>query len=166
MNEFLSCYGETHATFEDIKKKINSVRTQFFSELNKVKKSIVSGAGADDIYVPTLWCYEQLSFLNDSNETRESESNLILNSAETEVDQEIESEVLFDGPLELLTEREEMGIHTPTSNSDEPIARRLFHKKKRLSSENRAYEIMEKASSILSTIENPNQPNSAELFGM
>jgi len=39
---------------EDVKKKINILRTTFKREKNKVKKSMVSGSGTDEVYVPSL----------------------------------------------------------------------------------------------------------------
>lgn len=42
-------------TVQELIKKINSLRTQYFVELNKVKKSTLSGTGVDDMYQPTLW---------------------------------------------------------------------------------------------------------------
>jgi len=35
---------------EDMSKKINGLRTQYANEKNKVKKSMVSGAGTEEIY--------------------------------------------------------------------------------------------------------------------
>jgi len=39
---------------EDVKKKINILRTTFKREKNKVKISMVSGSGTDEVYVPSL----------------------------------------------------------------------------------------------------------------
>lgn len=39
---------------EDVKKKINILQTTFKGENNKVKKSMVSGSGTDEVYVPSL----------------------------------------------------------------------------------------------------------------
>lgn len=36
----------------------------FFRIKQYLKKIYVSGTGANDIYVSTLWCYEQLQFLD------------------------------------------------------------------------------------------------------
>lgn len=55
-------------TEEDVKKKINILRTSFKREQNKVKKSMLSGAGTDDLYVPSLWYYKDLEFLQDQVE--------------------------------------------------------------------------------------------------
>ena len=49
---------------EFVTKKINSLRTVYRKELSKVKKSMRSGAGADEVYKPTLWYFDMLSFLN------------------------------------------------------------------------------------------------------
>ncbi|KAI4455696.1 hypothetical protein MML48_9g00021244 [Holotrichia oblita] len=51
-----------------IKSKIHTLRSQFMSEHNKIKKTEASGASPDDIYQPTLWCYQNLQFLEDACE--------------------------------------------------------------------------------------------------
>lgn len=70
--------NEYDFTIEDINKKIHGLRTQFFKEYGKIKKSTVSGCGTEDIYVPKLWCFNLLHFLKNSNLIIPSESNLIL----------------------------------------------------------------------------------------
>lgn len=70
--------GNPGVSVEDVKKKINGLRTQFFTELGKIKKSQTSGAGANEIYKPQLWCWELLYFLKDSSQMRKGESNLVM----------------------------------------------------------------------------------------
>ncbi|XP_066152069.1 uncharacterized protein [Euwallacea fornicatus] len=50
---------------ETVKKKINSLRTNYRKELTKVKASYKSGTNTDDIYVPALWYFNELNFLQD-----------------------------------------------------------------------------------------------------
>ena len=50
----------------EIKGKMRNLRTQFGKELGKVKVSISSGAGTNEVYTPTWKYYEQLQFLRDS----------------------------------------------------------------------------------------------------
>lgn len=95
-------------TEEDIRRKINGLRTQYNGEKNKVLKIMVSGAGAGDIYTPTLWCYELLRFLYMGNPVRESRSNLdedVFTEAslaeETRPDEKC-VEVIFEGAIEQL----------------------------------------------------------------
>lgn len=67
----------TSLTMDEIKKKIHGVRAQFLAELNKIKKSEVSGASIDGIYVPKLWCFELLQFLQHGrNVVSKGDSNL------------------------------------------------------------------------------------------
>lgn len=73
LNELM---GNPGITLQDVKKKLSNLRTQYFHELTKVKKSLVSGAGTDDIYKPSWWCYEFLIFLTINDPVRESESTL------------------------------------------------------------------------------------------
>ncbi|XP_066971896.1 uncharacterized protein [Macrobrachium rosenbergii] len=47
-------------TASEVKKKIESIRSQFRRELRKLGKSKKSGPGADDIYTPILWCFDDL----------------------------------------------------------------------------------------------------------
>lgn len=53
------------ATIEDVKKKINSLRTNYRKELKKIKDSQRTGSSTDDIYEPTSWIFWELQFLND-----------------------------------------------------------------------------------------------------
>lgn len=66
LEEITKNFNKLHLTnlkVEDIKKKIHGLRTQFLAELQKIRKSEVSGTSADDIYVPKWWCFENLRFL-------------------------------------------------------------------------------------------------------
>jgi len=63
-------------TEEDVKKKINILRTTFKRENNKVKKSMVSGSGTDEVYVPSLWYYKELEFLQDQMEEESGISSI------------------------------------------------------------------------------------------
>ncbi|PIO15126.1 hypothetical protein AB205_0040670, partial [Aquarana catesbeiana] len=64
------------ADIEFVEKKIGSLRSTYRKELNKVQASIKSGAAAKDVYVPSLWYYNRMRFLEDQNEDRESLSTL------------------------------------------------------------------------------------------
>ncbi|CAG9773326.1 unnamed protein product [Ceutorhynchus assimilis] len=52
------------ATIEDVKKKINSLRTNYRKDLKKIKDSQRTGSSTDDIYEPTSWIFLELQFLN------------------------------------------------------------------------------------------------------
>lgn len=72
-------YPNTGVTEAMVQKKIHGIRTQYNSEINKIKKSETSGASADDIYKPKLWCFEMLGFLRDTfNVVTKGESTLNL----------------------------------------------------------------------------------------
>ncbi|XP_037960589.1 uncharacterized protein LOC119689759 [Teleopsis dalmanni] len=66
-NKLLQRYKKTFpdATLEDLKKKINGMRNCYRRELNKVKKSAKSSVGAENLYVPSLWYYKDLQFLQE-----------------------------------------------------------------------------------------------------
>ena len=62
-------------TKEDIRKKIHTLRGQYKREQKAQRESRKSGTGTDDLYVPKLWCFDLLHFLQDNN-IRESTSSL------------------------------------------------------------------------------------------
>ena len=45
--------------------KINSFRSAYRREMKKVKESMKSGGGTDDMYMPSLWYFDELDFLRD-----------------------------------------------------------------------------------------------------
>lgn len=51
------------ATRDDVKKKINSLRTNFRKEVKKIVSSKRSGAGRNQIYQPQSWTFQALQFL-------------------------------------------------------------------------------------------------------
>ncbi|PIO14628.1 hypothetical protein AB205_0197830, partial [Aquarana catesbeiana] len=64
------------ATMEILEKKIGILRNMYRREHNKIQISLRSGASADDVYVPRLWYYNKLCFLDDQTEARVSISTL------------------------------------------------------------------------------------------
>lgn len=57
-------------------KKINNLRSSYRKELKKVRESTKSGSSRDELYVPKLWYYNLLHFLDDQETPRNSRSNL------------------------------------------------------------------------------------------
>ena len=76
LQKFKEQYPE--GTKDELKKRINSLRTSFRKELKKVKDSTRSGAGADEIYDPSLWCFDALLFLTDQETPASSRSTIQL----------------------------------------------------------------------------------------
>ncbi|PIO22466.1 hypothetical protein AB205_0051050, partial [Aquarana catesbeiana] len=64
------------ADIEFVEKKIGSLRSTYSKEPNKVQASMKSGAAAKDVYVPSLWYYNRMRFLEDQIEASESLSTL------------------------------------------------------------------------------------------
>ncbi|PIO24772.1 hypothetical protein AB205_0019020 [Aquarana catesbeiana] len=64
------------ADIEFVEKKIGSLKSIYRKELNKVQASMRSGAAAEDVYVPSLWYYNRMQFLEDQMEAGESLSTL------------------------------------------------------------------------------------------
>ncbi|KAJ4447226.1 hypothetical protein ANN_09229 [Periplaneta americana] len=60
--------ADEDANMSVLKKKIENMRTSYRRELKKVKASVRTGAGTEDIYTPTLWYFELLHFLDEKNE--------------------------------------------------------------------------------------------------
>ncbi|XP_067135388.1 uncharacterized protein [Centruroides vittatus] len=67
---------EPNANKESVVKKINNIRSAYRKEIKKIKASIKSGAGTEDIYKPKLWYFELLRFLDDQDTPRSSRSNI------------------------------------------------------------------------------------------
>lgn len=74
------------ANKDKVLKKINNIRSSYRKEVKKVESSSKSGSGADEQYVPKLWYFNLLSFLNDQCEPRNSRSNIDSEGEGTEVD--------------------------------------------------------------------------------
>lgn len=58
------------ANKEYVTKKIHNFRCGFRRELKKVKASMKTGTSADDRYVPTLWYFDMISFIADTEVPR------------------------------------------------------------------------------------------------
>lgn len=52
------------ATIQDVKNKINTLRSNYRRDLKKIIASQRSGAGADQVYTPKSWTFEYLRFLD------------------------------------------------------------------------------------------------------
>jgi hypothetical protein len=78
---------EPDASRESVVKKINNLRSAFRKELKKVNDSKRSGTPADDLYVPSLWYYNELLFLVDHETPDKSLSTLIGLPAEEDDDE-------------------------------------------------------------------------------
>jgi hypothetical protein len=51
--------NDPDASIANTKRKINSLRSAYRRELKKLEASRKSGAGLDDIYIPTLWYFRR-----------------------------------------------------------------------------------------------------------
>lgn len=65
-----------NANKDFVVKKIHTMRCSFRRELKKVINSVRSGSGTDEVYVPSLWYYDMLSFIADSEMPRKGTSNI------------------------------------------------------------------------------------------
>lgn len=64
------------ATREDVTKKFNSLRTNFRKELKRINDSKRTGTSTDDVEEPTLWYFEEMSFLTDQEVVQKSSSTM------------------------------------------------------------------------------------------
>lgn len=64
------------ANRESVVRKVNSIRSTFRKEFKKVVFSKTSGQAADSVYQPSLWYYNDLMFLQDTEAQRPSVSNI------------------------------------------------------------------------------------------
>lgn len=64
------------ATVDDVKKKINTLRSNFRKELKKINDSKRSGAVTEDTYQTSSWLFEELTFLTDLEKPVESISSI------------------------------------------------------------------------------------------
>jgi hypothetical protein len=76
---------EPDATRDTVVKKVNNLRRAFRKEYKKVTKSQVSGAGAEEMYTPRLWYYNQLLFLCDQEAPHSSTSSMKAEEEDSEV---------------------------------------------------------------------------------
>ncbi|KAJ8929239.1 hypothetical protein NQ314_018118, partial [Rhamnusium bicolor] len=67
LDELIEVYKKIKpgCTRNDVKKKINSLRTNFRKEFKKIVQSKRSGAGASDVYKPSSWVFYELQFLQE-----------------------------------------------------------------------------------------------------
>ena len=60
----------------EVMRKLKVLQSQHRRELGKVQKTMKSGSGTEDIYKPTLRCYNLLSFQNDEDDANQSITNM------------------------------------------------------------------------------------------
>lgn len=78
-NQYKEVTGQSLTT-EVAKKKINNLRSQYLDYLNKIKQSKTSGASTDDVYKPTWWLFEDMSFLDAHIAQRKGESSITVSN--------------------------------------------------------------------------------------
>ncbi|KAL4718654.1 hypothetical protein ACJJTC_013383 [Scirpophaga incertulas] len=74
--------NDSAATLKTLKTKLDNMRTSYKRERKKVEASKTSGAGNDEVHLPSLWYYEHLSFLDEkTTPTTEVIDNMDTNSS-------------------------------------------------------------------------------------
>ena len=74
---------EPSSTKKSVVTRINSMRSNYRKELKKLKASMRTGSGANEVYKPTLWYFNDLNFLDDQETPRNSRSNIESDDDET-----------------------------------------------------------------------------------
>lgn len=66
LDKLISIYAKSKpgANRADVRRKINTLRSNCRKELKKIEDSKRSGTGADDVYTPTSWVFYSLQFMN------------------------------------------------------------------------------------------------------
>jgi len=67
---------DKNANRDAVVKKINSLRSAYRKELKKIKDSVRSGAGEEDIYTPHLFYFNEIDFIRDQEIPRDTISNM------------------------------------------------------------------------------------------
>ncbi|XP_071057023.1 uncharacterized protein [Onthophagus taurus] len=83
---------DENATIDTLKKKINTIRTNYRRVLKKVKMSEKSGAASKDIYTPSLWYFDQLHYLRDQETPDVGISTLDIEEGEDAPEDSLEAE--------------------------------------------------------------------------
>ncbi|XP_066593548.1 uncharacterized protein [Prorops nasuta] len=140
-------------TVDIIKKKLNGLRTQFLEQINKVKQSKCSGASSDEIYKPTWWLYDSMSFLEKHVAARKGNSSLkenvepkyikgntsltdLINSSSTEDLELADITLQIDDDNDLSNEKAEFrNCLTPPSSASTTITDEMNVKKKKRKTE-------------------------------
>lgn len=67
LEKLLEIYREIkpQAGIKDVTKKLNTLRSNYRRELNKIRHSIRCGSGPDEVYKPSSWVFYALQFLGD-----------------------------------------------------------------------------------------------------
>ena len=73
------------------KRKKNCLRTAFRRELKKEKQSEKSGAGVEDIYIPSLYYFDELSFIRNQEIPAVGRSSLSMNDSSDDTNVNINS---------------------------------------------------------------------------
>ncbi|XP_049875471.1 uncharacterized protein LOC126373364 [Pectinophora gossypiella] len=81
---------DKNADITKIRKKLENLRTTYVKELKKVRASKQKAAGKQEVYVPTLWYYDRLSFLESTVDRFRTETDPSEND-NSSVDEETES---------------------------------------------------------------------------
>lgn len=88
-----------NANKDFVVKKIHTMRCSFRRELKKVINSLKSGSATEEVYVPSLWYYDLLSFIADSEMPRKGTSNLDLDEEDDSGTEKIQNEVSMNRNL-------------------------------------------------------------------
>ncbi|GBP20676.1 hypothetical protein EVAR_16549_1 [Eumeta japonica] len=76
LHDLASVLGDS-VSIDTVRRRIDILRNGFKREYKKVVTSTINSTSASDIYVPTLWYYEQMLFLEDSEQAIENSTEYL-----------------------------------------------------------------------------------------
>ncbi|CAG9759631.1 unnamed protein product [Ceutorhynchus assimilis] len=165
----------TKLTVKDVQGKIHSLRSQYLCELGKIKKSQVSGASNDQVYVPKWQYFGALSFIEGrgGNILSEGDSNMkemdlqelaLIETQESNIETSIKTETdlneVFNSEVSQVPTDFSEEMMSPSGTDSEisrPTSRSSIHLKRRRISETTtkigntslADKLLEKADKVL-----------------
>lgn len=77
------------ATRDYVTKKIHNFRCGFRRELKKIKASTTTGCSVDDRYVPSLWYFDIMSFITETEDHRQGTESI---ESQSEIDETVETD--------------------------------------------------------------------------
>ncbi|XP_044730224.1 uncharacterized protein LOC123293463 [Chrysoperla carnea] len=103
-----------NANREDVRKKINTLRSNYKKEMNKIIASKSSGAGPEDVYKPTSWTFYALKFLQNAETSDSDYSNEKESSIEIKNETDVSDPQILVLPFQGQSNRKRSSIAPPT----------------------------------------------------
>ncbi|KAI8115983.1 hypothetical protein FF38_01498 [Lucilia cuprina] len=83
----------------DVKVKISYLRSQYAREIQKQKEFTRSGMGTDEVYVPSVYWYDELKFLREYIKIRKGKNNLEMSQIISDEDSSPPKKISLDSTV-------------------------------------------------------------------